>query len=279
MTAVDSVTSSRRIGSIRLDDTTGLAADLEAAERSGYLDSYTEFVCGSWRTCVLWNATGDGSDVLIRDYAGAAQPTEHGRRLAAVGSLIESHFDVTNLRFARLTRLAPGTVVVPHRDYVELERDLVRVHVPLLTNAAAFASEEETIYRMAQGEVWFLDATRPHSIANFSSTPRVHLLLDFAADDADVLLASVGPPSFPATAIVPRRPLRPGERDSLLALAGVADTWNLKDVLAILIKRYFVAELAVEGIFESLFEIAQATSDDALILEAEWYKRLALTRR
>src|ERR1700712_3182538 len=123
------MSSSGLLGTIPTDPVR-LAMDLEQVEPYGFVASYGEFVCGSWRTCMLWNATGDGRDADIRDYSGPAQVTDHGRKLAYFEELLTSYFDMDKLRFARLTRLSPGSVVVPHRDYIELESELIRTHVP-----------------------------------------------------------------------------------------------------------------------------------------------------
>src|SRR4051794_25274092 len=209
---------SHRLGTVRIDQER-LAADLAQVEHHSFVDSYTEFVCGSWRTCMLWNPSGDSSDSLIRDYAGSPRPTEYGRKLGYIAQLMKDNFDLDKLRFARLTRLMPDTVVVPHRDYLELDKDLVRIHVPLETDAGAYTSEEETIYRMGLGEVWFLDATKVHSIANFSKTNRTHLLLDFGGDDPHQVVRANAPhpEHMPPDSLIARRPLSPGERDEFLA--------------------------------------------------------------
>lgn len=272
--------SSCLLGAVPVDPARA-AADLEQVEPFGFVDSYGEFVCGSWRTCILWNATGDGRDAQIRDYSGPPQMTEQGRKLAYLEELMATHFDLENLKFARLTRLAPGSVVVPHRDYVELRSTLVRIHVPLVTAETAYASEAETIYRMRRGEVWFLDATKIHSIANFSDVNRTHLLLDFAAPEPSSVLREKpdGPLEMPAASIVPRRPLAPGEHDAFLALARIADSANLMDVLAMLIKRYFVAELDVLDIFNWLREIAVASGKSDVQDWVRWLESHALTSR
>lgn len=272
--------SSRRLGKVSIDPAR-VAADLARLEPAGYVDSYGEFVCGSWRTSMLWNASGETDDTRIRDYAGAAQLTDHGRKLGYIEELMTSTFNLDRLRFARITRLAPGTVVVPHVDYIELESDLVRIHVPLQTDPRAYASEEQTIYRMALGEAWFLDATRVHSIANFSEVNRLHLLLDFGGGELDsIFLPGLsGPETLPPDAVVPRRPLRPGEKDALLALSQVIDPTNFYDVVSILIRRYFVAELDARDVFTWLSEIAAASGDETVIAKAQWIEKHAVSSR
>jgi L-proline cis-4-hydroxylase len=274
------MSSSYLIGTIPVDPAR-VSADLAQVEPFGFVDSYTEFVCGSWRTCMLWNASGEGADTQIRDYPGPPRITEQGRKLGYVEELMTGNFDLTGLRFARLTRLAPGTVVLPHRDYVELESDLVRIHVPLQTAPEAYASEEETVYRMGQGEVWFLDATRAHSIGNFATRNRIHLLLDFQPQEPRAVFRRPreGALSLPRSAVVTRRPLRPGERDAFLALASVIDLDNLMDIMAMIIRRYFTADLNVADVFGWLREIAARSGDQDVISRAQWLQAHCLTSR
>ena len=52
------MSSSYLIGAVPIDPGR-VATDLAQVEPFGFVDSYGEFVCGSWRTCVLWNAGGD----------------------------------------------------------------------------------------------------------------------------------------------------------------------------------------------------------------------------
>jgi L-proline cis-4-hydroxylase len=274
------MSSSYLIGTIPLDQAR-VSEDLAQVEHFGFVDSYTEFVCGSWRTCMLWNATGDARDSTIRDYRGPAQLTEQGRKLSYLEELMASHFDLGKLKFARLTRLAPGSVVVPHRDYVELESDLVRIHVPLATAPQAYASEAETIYRMGRGEVWFLDATKVHSIANFSAENRIHLLLDFAAPEPSSVFNPKpdSPLGMPATSVIERRPLRHGEHEAFLRLARVIDQANFMDIVAMIIRRYFTAELTAPDVFGWLQEITAASEDSEVLARAQALEAHCLTSR
>ncbi|MDQ1740950.1 MAG: hypothetical protein QOE53_2602 [Pseudonocardiales bacterium] len=258
-----------------------IATDLEQVEPFGFVESYGEFVCGSWRTCVLWNATGDSRDAEIRDYSGTAQMTEAGRKLPYLEELMAGNFELDKLRFARLTRLSPGSVTLPHRDYVELESDLVRIHLPLMTSPEAYACEAATVYRMSPGELWFLDARKVHSVANFSQHSRIHLLLDFAAPDpmSVFLQKPDGPLRMPADSIVERRPLRPGERKEFQALARVVDPVNLMDVLAVLIKRCFVAEMDAVDIYDWMDDIAVESGDPQVLSRARWLRSHCLVSR
>jgi L-proline cis-4-hydroxylase len=271
---------SHRLGTVQIDRER-LDADLSQVEHHGFVDSYTEFVCGSWRTCMLWNPSGDSRDSLIRDFSGRPQMTEYGRKLSYLEEIMNNNFDLEQLRFARLTRLMPDTVVVPHRDYLELDKELVRIHVPLETDADAYTSEEETIYRMGLGEVWFLDATKVHSIANFSTTTRTHLLLDFGAEEPHQVVRAKAPhpESMPPESVVVRRQLRPGEREALQALSQIIDATNFMDVFAIVIKRYFVADIDVRDVFSWLADIAAGSGNTDVLARAKWLEQHSITNR
>jgi L-proline cis-4-hydroxylase len=258
------MSATHRIGTIEVDEERA-AADLAAVDPFGYLTAYDEFICGSWRTCMLWNGSGDGADTQICEYDGPARRTEFGARVGYVERLLEATFDLSGLRFARLTRLGPGSVAVPHRDFLELDSDLTRIHIPLETAENCYASEGSTIYRMRLGEVWLLDASRPHSIANFSTGNRTHLLVDFATEPDCAVRPDGSDDGIPTDAIVPRRPLRPDEREAFTRLAEIVDPSNVKDVLSMLIRRYFVAEMEVTDVFRWLSEIATDSGDDDVV--------------
>lgn len=261
--------NSHRIGTLEIDRERAVK-DLAQAEPGGFVDSYAEFVCGAWRTCMLWNASGDSSDFRLHDYPGSAKITEYGRKLAYVDDIISENFNLDRLRFVRLARLGPGSVVVPHRDYLELAADLVRIHVPLETDDQVYASEEQSIYRMRFGEVWFLDATKVHSIGSFSPNNRTHLILDFSGPDPHSVVRLPEPESvsLPADSLAPRRPLGPAEKGDFLKLSRILDEANFRDVLAILIKRYFQAEMDPVDVFAWLEEIASQNEDRDLAARA-----------
>lgn len=274
------MTTTTRITRLELDRAR-LSADLAAAEQFGYNDSYSEFICGSWRSCMLWNRTGDLTDAQLEDYRGAARITGYGGQLPYLTELVERTFRTDLLKFGRLARLTPGSVLVPHRDYLELEDDLTRLHIPLQTGPECFSSEDETVYQMAFGELWFLDATRAHSAASYADRDRVHLILDFATPDLAGVLRSGEVPreGIPQDSVVPRRPLKEGERESFLALAGVIGPGNFQDVLAIVIKRYFEAELAVSDVFGWLGAIAGAAGQPDLVARARRQEEHCLVSR
>jgi hypothetical protein len=263
-------------------DAQGVNEDLARAQQFPSSDAYNEFICGEWRSQMLWNHSGDASDNLLTDYQEPARMTAIGLQLPYLAHLLKTTFDLQRLRFARLARLTPGSVLVPHRDYLELQDDLTRIHIPLTTNAKCFSAEDNTIYQMKAGEVWYIDATQVHSAANFSRQQRTHLILDFTnVQQLDNLLlqAVPEPAAIPAENIVPRKPLLPAEREALFALAPIVNETNCKDLLALLIKKYFTAAIDVATVVDWALQIAKRSGDAAAVARIAWIHEHCLVRR
>lgn len=87
------------------------------------------------------------------------------------------------LENARLLKLHAGSSIREHSDHTLGYADgLVRLHVPIVTNAdVAFYLDGERI-PMGEGECWYLDLNRPHRVDNRSAVDRVHLVIDCLVD-------------------------------------------------------------------------------------------------
>ncbi|XXX72877.1 aspartyl/asparaginyl beta-hydroxylase domain-containing protein [Sorangium sp. So ce134] len=259
-----------------------LQPDLARALRLRRKGACGELICGGWRSCMLWNGSGDADDARPEDRPRPAKQTAHGKALPYISDLLQRTFDLDRLRFARLARLAPGSVIVPHRDSLELREPLTRLHVPLATDGDCYSAEDDIVYRMRCGEVWFLDATRPHSAASFSGEDCVHLILDFVAVDSIDSVMRVPASrqrSIPPESVARRNPLAPGEKDALFAMASIIDRTNYKDVLAILIKKCFTADLIVSTVFDWLSAMAALSGDRELMDRVKRHEEHCLIQR
>jgi len=79
----------------------------------------------------------------------------------------------------RLLRLAPNSRVLEHRDEkLNAERGVVRVHVPVLTNASVYFLLDGERVVLREGEAWVLDLSLPHRIDNRGTSDRIHLVID-----------------------------------------------------------------------------------------------------
>jgi hypothetical protein len=273
--------NTHRITTLDLDEGR-LEADLNRARRFHFSDAYSEFICGSWRSCMLWNRSGDADDTFLKDSDQPARATACGKQMPYVAEVLARTFRLEHLRYARLATLAPDSVLLPHRDFLELRHELARVHIPLVTDSECYSAEERTVYQMRRGEVWFMDATKTHTAAAFSRKERVHLILDFTeVERIDTVLRQPvsGPRGIPPENLVARKPLEPGEQEAFFALARVIDLVNYRDVLALLIKKYFTTDLDAAVVYDWLADIARRSGNRAVAARVEDYREMCLVQR
>lgn len=124
----------------------------------------------------------DGCTTTL-DYQGSAyRDTPLMARLPYVRSVIGSFACET--RRVRLLSLQPGAVIGTHRDAMhEGFHEIVRLHVPIVTNdAVSFVVAGQDLV-MRPGELWFVDVSQPHSVANRGAASRVHLVLDCVVNE------------------------------------------------------------------------------------------------
>ncbi len=121
-------------------DAVPLEVDLNATNQFRYSDAYSEFICGEWRSCMLFNKSGDVDDNFLEDYDHPARMTLYGSQMPYLMDVLRHSFNLEHLRLARLAKLTPGSVLVPHRDYLELKHDLTRIHIPLVTDSHCFSA-------------------------------------------------------------------------------------------------------------------------------------------
>lgn len=87
------------------------------------------------------------------------------------------------LEAVRLLRLRARSNIREHRDYkLGIEDDVLRIHVPIITNldVAFFLAGKRVI--MQEGQAWYLNLNLPHRVDNQSDIDRVHLVIDGLAN-------------------------------------------------------------------------------------------------
>lgn len=88
------------------------------------------------------------------------------------------------LMAVRLLALGPGATIARHRDYrLGFEDGEVRLHVPVVTDPAVEFFLDDHRVDLAPGDCWYLNLNLAHSVANLSSTRRVHLVIDCVVND------------------------------------------------------------------------------------------------
>lgn len=79
----------------------------------------------------------------------------------------------------RFMLLGAGSKIIEHKDYfMGIEDDCVRLHLPVITNdKIEFYLADEQI-KMSEGELWYLDFSQKHRVANNGDKDRIHLVID-----------------------------------------------------------------------------------------------------
>ena len=120
------------------------------------------------------------------DFRHVGPPTKHAHyevfreEVESIFETIGTNYDSCHAVRAMLTRLKPGGCIPAHIDHGFSLTRSHRVHVPVLSSGrVSFTVGDESIC-MNEGEVWEINNTRPHSVTNLGSTPRVHLIVDWA---------------------------------------------------------------------------------------------------
>lgn len=160
---------------------------------------------------VRQNYEGDWSVLPLRHKAGATHPVmmiyaDPTTDDYVDGALLEKtpYFRAVLAAFrcpltaVRLMRLAPGSVIKPHRDHdLAVELGTARIHIPITTNPDVSFLLNARPVTMQPGEVWYLRLSDPHAVVNRGSASRVHLVIDATVNDwlADQLAAAAAAPA------------------------------------------------------------------------------------
>lgn len=180
--------NSRIIGRISFDEIQ-LAADIQRIiSFPDILHTYTEFSFGQFSQHVLWNESGSIHDTVFHEIASGAVITEYGAQLPYVRSLVERLFVPEAVQMVR-ANLMHTSILHPHRDYTELDAGsarFVRLHIPLHTHHSCKHSDTNTVYHMASGEIWFLDAGAIHAAYSPTPFPRISLCIDLKTEGRDL---------------------------------------------------------------------------------------------
>ncbi|MEZ3179516.1 aspartyl/asparaginyl beta-hydroxylase domain-containing protein [Streptomyces pimonensis] len=249
-------------------------------------EEYDEFSNGFWKNIPLYNASGGSDDRLYRDLHGAAaQITEHVEHVPYLDEIITTVYNGERLQMAR-TRNLKNAVVIPHRDFVELDRELdqyFRTHLMLEDSPLAFHSDDDTVIHMRAGEIWFLDAAAVHSAVNFTEFSRqslcVDLVFDGAFDEKEAFAdATVYTPNL-SPHIHERKPFTKEREAGILALSGVIGRENFRDILFLLSKVHYTYDVHPSETYKWLVAVSKGAGDDEMVEKAEQIRDFAIGAR
>ena len=92
----------------------------------------------------------------------------------------------TTVTLVRLLRLEAAAIVKEHTDPtlgLEQQRSVIRLTIPIQTNAGVeFFLNDEPV-PMQPGECWYLRLSDPHRIVNAGATERINLSIDTVPND------------------------------------------------------------------------------------------------
>ncbi|MEV0558630.1 aspartyl/asparaginyl beta-hydroxylase domain-containing protein [Streptomyces sp. NPDC050597] len=239
-------------------------------------EEYDEFSNGFWKNIPLYNASGSSEDQLYRDLKGAPpQPTKHAEQVPYLDEIITTVYKIDRLQMAR-TRNLKNAIVIPHRDFVELDRELdlyFRTFMVLEDSPLAFHSDDDTVIHMRPGEIWFLDAAAIHSAVNFSDLSRQALCVDLAFDGSFDEKEAFAEASVYAPGESPdlpdRMPFSQERAERILSLADVIERENFRDILFLLSKVHFTYDVCASETYEWLIAISKKAGDDKMVEKSE----------
>ncbi len=169
-----------------------LQSDLRAISSEVWAEHFnTNYFDGDWSGVALRSLGGDPTKIYPDPYSTVAvDDTPILMACPNIRNLLAA-FEC-EVKWARLLRLGPGSVIREHRDYdLEREKGEVRLHIPLLTNDRVEFYLAGRLVTMKEGECWYLDFSQPHRVENRGTTDRIHLVLDCAVNEwLDSLLPS-----------------------------------------------------------------------------------------
>ncbi|RXK60949.1 hypothetical protein ESA94_10875 [Lacibacter luteus] len=142
---------------------------------------------GSWTILPLRSINGSIDNIIsIHSAAAETIPAYKDTVLLQQCNYIRSvlAFFECEKTAVRLMKLHAGAVIKEHSDHdMRFEDGEVRLHIPVVTNAAVefFLADERV--PMQEGECWYLNLTLKHRINNFGNSDRIHLVLDCKVND------------------------------------------------------------------------------------------------
>ncbi|MGW6704153.1 aspartyl/asparaginyl beta-hydroxylase domain-containing protein [Streptomyces sp. NPDC054956] len=254
-----------------------LAADIARLEELPHpQDKYDEFTAGKWTNMPLLNVSGKRDDGVFRDADSAPKPTSLLDEVPHIADVVNRCFSQERLFMARLRNVVDWSII-PHRDFLELadpSDNYYRVLITLQDNPYCVNSEEDMVFRMEKGQVWFLDAANMHSAVNPSTLSRWTLCLDFKTGSdfspEDIFAdGSLYDPTIEPT-LLERQPISSRLDPGLVRhFASLITPHNLKDIAFALGKVHFTKDITVGQSWDWMIDIAKASGHDEVIDRVE----------
>ncbi|CAM4301601.1 hypothetical protein F901_01790 [Acinetobacter dispersus] len=240
-------------------------------------NDYKEFRVGDWRTFVIRNSSGLDDDGLIQSGNFKLKITPRGEQIMNINNWIDHFFNTTLLRLARVHSMGDGGVLIPHRDFLELGEEgnhWFRVHIPIKTNDSCLHAENDEIFHMRQGEIWFLDAKHLHSATNSSPERRLNLCLDFEIKDLpyqSIFKKPIDEVFLPTPKMIKRENLNSDFVNGLHNLSKVITKENYWDIVGFLSKVPFYKNTGLSSFYEWMLKISEQSGDEYIFSKTKQF--------
>ncbi|MFI6686443.1 aspartyl/asparaginyl beta-hydroxylase domain-containing protein [Streptomyces sp. NPDC050485] len=248
-------------------------------------EPYQVFTTGTWLNLNLWNASGDHADGFWYGHEQRpGRPTELLDEVPYLREVLTTRFNLDRMTMVRGRNVVEFSII-PHRDFIEAGdvAEFFRVILFLEDNEHAVNSDEDMVFHMRRGEVWFLDAAQVHAGMNMSSRSRWSLCLDFVAGPgfrpADIFARPEFYDPGLRPALVERKPASPELPERLRALSTVVSRHNIKDIAFLLGRIHFTEEVPIGASWDWLIDITRESGDPELIDIAERAKKFFVLSR
>lgn len=244
-------------------------------------DECSEFTFGTWRSCVLWNESGDETNTILRQYPGPAQRTPLAAKLPYLASVLERTFVRDSIKRVRVFHARDG-LLAPHRNLMESGHSFGRLSFPLRTDIRCLHSEEEFVFHLRLGEVWHIDEAAVHSACTPSNFSRVLVCVDFdlPGGSFESVFRDQGNPSDLLEPLVPNRSPIEGRFLEVVRSIGVIIDWhNVRDILQLLARVHFYYDISTTTCYDWLIQIAAQSQVPKLLDKATDFRRFCVGNR
>jgi quercetin dioxygenase-like cupin family protein len=159
-------------------DVDRLAADLDNVRPEDWIPHFNQrFYEGEWSVASLRAVGGKAHAIYPDPTSTEYADTEILDRCAYYREVL--NFFQCPLTAVRLMKLKPGSEIREHRDHcLGYEDGEVRIHIPVTTNPQVEFFLEGQQIPMLPGEMWYLNFSLRHRVANRGETERIHLVID-----------------------------------------------------------------------------------------------------
>ena len=266
---------SKIVGFVEFDQAR-LDKDLARIEEIEFSRAYAEYACGSWSTCMIWNFSGSKDDSVLREYDGWAKVTEIGKPLEYINEVINENFNTEYLKSVRILKSEDDGIVLPHRDFLEFSKGFSRFQLPLYITDHSYNSENQTVYRMRQGEIWHVEAREVHCGGTFGKNKKINLLIDFAPDIPIETLIKKSDKNVEEIVpdIIERRDLSKEQLETITTMGQIVNETNFRDMVNLLSKVHFFYQASAEDLGEWMVAVAETSNNPKVMQMALDYKGL-----